>query len=196
MCLSELNSSYIEIDECRPKHSIISQFSVTDSANVFQLNQVNELQISDSLKEFDTFLISINALTQDLLNSLESIVETDQTPIALFVEKHQPEMLETAINAGVSYYFEGVPSLDRLPAIIDLAKCRFKQLHTLKSELSKVQTKLDDRKLIEKAKGILMQKNKLSEDQAYQQIRRSAMNRSITMAKLSQQVISVYEMAD
>ena len=157
-------------------------------------------QTSDGLVELvnkhepDVLVISATFVDAAMLDQLIKVNEACPLPVAVFAKQSTNEILETAISAGVDSYVIDDTQAHRVPTIIDLSIARFKQMHRLAEELEQTKDKLTERKLIERAKGIIMQQKNLSEDQAYGQMRKSAMNQGQSMAELSRRVISVFEM--
>ena len=144
----------------------------------------------------DILVLSIDSLSASALDQLIKINAENPVPVAVFARQSSEEMLKTAICAGVDSYVVDDVQEHRLSTILDLAVARFEQFNNLAKELEQTKEKLSERKLIARAKGILMQQKNLSEDQAYTQMRKSAMDQGQSMAELSRRVISVFEMLD
>ena len=144
----------------------------------------------------DILVLSIDSLSPSALDQLIKINAENPVPVAVFARQSSEEMLKTAICAGVDSYVVDDVQEHRLSTILDLAVARFEQFNNLAKELEQTKEKLSERKLIARAKGILMQQKNLSEDQAYTQMRKSAMDQGQSMAELSRRVISVFEMLD
>jgi response regulator NasT len=109
----------------------------------------------------------------------------------MFADNADQDVIKQAIQAGVSaYVYDGIKSIAHSGITGQVASARFQAEQELKNELADVQGKLSDRKLAEKAKGILMQQKQLPEDEAYQLLRRTAMNRNMRIAELAQQIIT------
>lgn len=160
---------------------------------------VNELQaLPSSIVDNSpaALLVSSETLTNALLQCLLGVLEHTPIPIAVCVRMHNPLTMKAALRAGVAAYIVDEVQIERLPVIIELAMERFEQWQTLRSQLKATELKLAERKLIEKAKGILMQQKRLSEAEAYAQMRRSAMNQGESLGRLAQNMIDVFEMLD
>ncbi|MEO0368531.1 MAG: ANTAR domain-containing protein [Pseudomonadota bacterium] len=106
---------------------------------------------------------------------------------------HDETLLSSAIQAGVSAYCIGEIEVEALGVQISQARIRFEECNSIKTELSQIKDKLEARKLISRAKGFIMKQKQISEDEAYGQLRSSAMNQGLTMEELSRRVISVFE---
>lgn len=142
----------------------------------------------------DVLVLSVDFLDAGMLDQLIKVNDTSPLPVAVFAKQSTTEVLKTAISAGVDSYVVDDVQEHRLTTIIDLAVLRFNKTHSLCEELEQTKEKLSERKLIERAKGIIMQQKHLTEEDAYVQMRKSAMNQGQSMAELSKRVISVFEM--
>ena len=178
------------------KHQLNEKLAGGALNNVILISNTDSL-LSD-IKQYqpDILVMSVEFLSSSTLEQLILINEEQPLPVAVFAQQTSQEILKTAICAGVDSYVVDDVQAHRLKTILDLAIARFEQFHSLAKELEQTKEKLSERKLIEKAKGILMQQKNLSEDEAYTQMRKSAMNQGQSMAELSRRVISVFEMLD
>ncbi len=142
----------------------------------------------------EALILSVDFLDSPVLEQLTKVNSSCPLPVTVFARQSSKEVLKTAICAGVDSYVVNDVTTHRLQTILELSRARFKQFHRLSEELERTKEKLSERKLIERAKGILMQQKGLSEGEAYGQMRKSAMNEGRSMAELSRRVISVFEM--
>lgn len=101
--------------------------------------------------------------------------------------------MKAAHTAGVSAYWVGSSAYHNLVPNIAFAQMQHERTHAIEQELKVTQKRLDDRKWIEKAKGLIMQQNGLSEPEAFTQLRTSAMRKGITLGEISKRIISVFE---
>ncbi len=141
-------------------------------------------------------VLAIDFLDAQTLAQLSSVHSQNPMPIVVFADQHSPDVVKTVVSAGVSAYIVDDVQAHRLPVILDLAVERFKQMNLLSNELQQTKEKLSERKIIEKAKGIIMQQKHLSEEEAYSQMRKTAMNQGQSMVVLARRIISVFEMLD
>jgi response regulator NasT len=112
----------------------------------------------------------------------------------MFAERSDQETTENAIRAGVSAYVVDGLNPDRLKPLVEVAIARFREFQALRQELAETRSKLAERKVIEKAKGLLMQKKQLNEQEAYQALRKMAMDRNQRLGEVAQNVIDVMEL--
>ena len=146
--------------------------------------------------DVDVLILAVDFLDAQTLEQLIKLNKNDPLPVVAFARQHAPEVMKTVVDAGVSSYVVDDVQAHRIPVIIDLAVVRFAKMNSLNSELQQTKEKLSERKLIEKAKGILMQQKHLSEGDAYAQMRKSAMNQGQSIAELARRIIDVFEMLD
>jgi response regulator NasT len=116
-----------------------------------------------------------------------------QRPVVLFVEQASPGVVSAAIEAGVSAFVVDALEKHRIKTIADIAHTRFEELKKLRAELQRSRNALDERKLIERAKAILMEARNLTEGQAYAFLRKSAMNQNRKIAEVASAVLAASE---
>ncbi|RBP53457.1 ANTAR domain-containing response regulator [Arenicella xantha] len=181
----------------------VKQFSSSDFlAEKLRDQNFEALEVSESAKQLldkvkvmtpDVLILSVESLDPETLQQLVEINDIAPLPVIVFARRHAPELVQKVIEAGVSSYVVDDVRAHRLPVIIDLAVFRFNQMQSLCTELNETKARLSDRKLIERAKGILMEQKQLTENEAYTQMRRSAMDHGQTMVELSKRIIEVTE---
>lgn len=139
----------------------------------------------------DIVIIETDSPDRDTLENICVVSRDDPRPVVLFTHDGDGEKIRAATQAGVSAYVVNGMAAERVGPIIDAAVARFEQFQALKRELDEVEQKLADRKVIERAKGILMQSRKLSEEDAYRALRKQAMENNARLAEVARQVIAV-----
>lgn len=143
--------------------------------------------------EATTLIFAVDVVDQELVRCISEINAVSPLPIAVFAKHHSAELLQALIVSGVNSYIVDDIAAQRLPVIVNLVETRFAHEQKIRHELIDTREKLAERKVIEKAKGLIMTQKKISEDQAYTQLRKSAMNQCRPMADLAKSVISVFE---
>lgn len=138
-------------------------------------------------------LIGVDFPCQTVLNWVAALHETYPCPTVMFSCDERAETIQAATQAGVSAYAVGTLTHARVKTIIDAAVARFYEFRALQEELEKTKTDLAERKIIERAKELVAQQRGCNESQAYQILRKMAMNRRKRLAEISQDVISVTE---
>ena len=110
-------------------------------------------------------------------------------PIAMFVDRSDKGMIEAAIDAGVSAYVVDGLRQERVKPILDMAISRFNAFSRMARELEEARSELEGRKVIDRAKGILMKSRGISEDEAYRLLRKTAMSQNRKIAEIAQSLV-------
>lgn len=139
----------------------------------------------------DAVLMSTDAPDQGMLEQLRLIAAHRPLPVVMFTQDAGRDSIRAAVRAGVSAYVVDGLAPERIAPILETALARFEVAQDLGKELERARGKLAERKLVERAKGILMREKKLSEEEAYRALRTAAMNRSTSLTAIAEQVISV-----
>ncbi|MDD5394073.1 MAG: ANTAR domain-containing protein [Thiothrix sp.] len=138
----------------------------------------------------DIILIDMQSPDRDTLESLRNVSRETPKPIVFFAEQSDYETTRAAINAGVSAYIVDDLPGKRLKSVLEVAIARFQEYQKLKEELEDYKSRLQDRKDVDKAKGILMQHRNLSEEEAYQLLRKMAMDRNMKIGEAARNFIA------
>jgi response regulator NasT len=141
----------------------------------------------------DVVIVDMDAPSRDALDHLRSISRELPRPIVMFVDQSDAAMAAEAVRAGVSAFVVDGLSAKRIKPIIEVAIARFQIVQTLHTELERTKESLADRKLIERAKGVLMERRGLSEAQAYMALRKMAMNQNKRLAEVARSLIAVVD---
>jgi len=141
----------------------------------------------------DVVIVDMDSPDRDTLEDMQRITSEQPRPIVMFVDETDSESIRTAVRAGVAAYVVKGASAERIRPVLEVACARFEEFQALKSELARAQSTLADRKLIERAKGILMQKRGLSEEIAFQMLRKMAMNQGVRLAEVARHVLAAAE---
>lgn len=137
----------------------------------------------------DVVIIDTDSPSRDTLEHLIVMSLNAPRPIVMFTHDGDTEKIRSATRAGVSAYVVGTLPDERLKPVMDAAIARFEEFKALRNELNEVNTKLAERKVIERAKGLLMKQRGIDEDVAYSMLRNMAMNQNIRLASLAEQVV-------
>jgi len=142
----------------------------------------------------DAIIVDTDSPSRDTLENLCTITESCPRPIVMFASDPARESIRQAVRAGVSAYVVDGLAPERVTPIIETAVARFEAFQQVKDELASIKNKLSERKIVEKAKGILMKSGKLTEEAAYRALRKQAMDRSLQIVEIARQVIAVSEL--
>jgi len=142
----------------------------------------------------DMIIIDSESDARDVLEHIVIATRDEPRPIVLFTEDQAPASVDAALAAGVSAYIVAGLQAERIKPVLDVALARFKRERKLQGELLDTRRQLAERKLIERAKGLLMARHRMSEDQAYQKLRSMAMNKNLKLAELAQRILDVEDL--
>ena len=142
----------------------------------------------------DVILIDLENPSRDVLEQMFQVSRAVRRPVAMFVDQSDQASTEAAVDAGVSAYIVGGLQKERIKNILDLCISRFNSFARLREELERTRTALEERKVIDRAKGILMKARNLSEDAAYVLLRKTAMNENKRIAEVAQSVVTAAEL--
>jgi response regulator NasT len=138
----------------------------------------------------DVVVIGLENPNRDRLEHFFSLSKALRKPVAMFVDRSDASEIEAAVEAGVSAYVVDGLKKERVKAILDMAISRFNAFSRLTRELEDARGALEDRKLVERAKAILMKSRGLAEADAYALLRRTAMNQNRKIAEIAQSLIT------
>ena len=139
----------------------------------------------------DIILIDTESPSRDVLEQLAAVSTSAPRPMVIFSDDGHNEAIRAALRAGVSAYIVDGIAPGRLDPIMRIAMERFQADQTLRAELEETRTRLAERKVVERAKGIVMKQRGCSEDEAFASLRSLAMQRGLKLGEVAQQVIDV-----
>lgn len=139
----------------------------------------------------DVIIMDCESPDRDTIENLRTVARENPKPIVMFVEDGDGGLAKEAVRAGVSAYIVDGLTSARIQPVIEVAIERFKMFDGLQRELVKSKEDLEARKVIERAKGILMDKRKISESEAFASMRKLAMTESITIKQVADKILSV-----
>ncbi len=151
---------------------------------------LRELSVLDP----DMVIIDLANPSRDSLEQMFQISRSVPRPVAMFVDHSDTSMIEAAVEAGVSTYIVDGLKKERIKAILDMSISRFNAFSRLKAELAQARTELDERKTVERAKAILMQRRSIQEPEAYALLRRTAMNENRRIIDVAQSILTAAEL--
>ncbi|RWN01662.1 MAG: ANTAR domain-containing response regulator [Mesorhizobium sp.] len=146
--------------------------------------------------EPDVIVIDLENPNRDMLENMFQLSRVVKRPIAMFVDRSDQASIEAAVEAGVSAYVVDGLRQERVKPILDMAISRFNAFSRMARELEEARSELEDRKLIDRAKGILMRSRGLSEDAAYTLLRKTAMNQNRKISEIAQSLVTAAGLLD
>ena len=142
----------------------------------------------------DVIILDTESPDRDTLEHLCMISRDQPRPIVMFTHDDDSEKIRAAIRAGVSAYVVNGLQSERLRPIMDVAIARFKEFQIMRRELENAESQLAGRKDLDRAKGILMKQRGWTEDEAYQALRKMAMDKGVKLSEVARQLVSVAEL--
>jgi response regulator NasT len=142
----------------------------------------------------DVIVIDTESPTRDVLEHVVIVSQSSPRPVVMFASDAGGEAIRDAVRAGVSAYVVDGLDAGRVNSIVEVACARFEEFQRLKIELAEANLKLSERKLIERAKGLMMRSRGLSEDDAYHALRKLAMSRKQRLGDVAQQVLDAADL--
>jgi response regulator NasT len=137
----------------------------------------------------DLIIIDAESRARDTLGHVVAATRDERRPIVLFTEDEDTSRVPEAIAAGVAAYVVAGLAAERVRPVLDVALARFRHEQALRGELAQARQELAQRKLVERAKGLLMRRHGLAEAEAYARLRRAAMDTGMKLADVAQRVI-------
>ncbi|MFM2050120.1 MAG: hypothetical protein RL682_611 [Pseudomonadota bacterium] len=163
-------------------------------ADVFLTERLAQLQP-------DMIIVDAESDARDALEHVVMATRDARRPIVMFTNDHDTSNARAAVAAGVSAYIVAGLQPDRIRPILDVAMARFEQEQALRqelantrSELHELSTALQDRKVIDRAKNMLMQRQQLTEDVAYAKLRKTAMDKNLKIVDVAQRMLDVADL--
>lgn len=188
--MNTLNILLIEdetADQLLEKILVTKGYSVTSAAT--SKTNIQSL-IEDST---DIVIFNIDS-PKKYFQDIQHLNQKQSLPIIIFASDDTTDTINQIVKAGVSAYVVNGLETNRVNSIINIAMARFKEQQQLKSELEKTKSKLEERKLIDRAKGILIKTRGFTEDDAYHTLRKLAMDRNIAIGEMAKNVIAMAEL--
>ena len=144
----------------------------------------------------DVIVIDLENPNRDMLESMFQLSRAVKRPIAMFVDKSDEASIEAAVEAGVSAYIVDGLKQERVRPILKMAISRFNAFSRLSRELEETRGELENRKIVDRAKGLLMRSRGVSEEEAYALLRRTAMNQNRKIVEIAQSLVTAASLLD
>jgi response regulator NasT len=161
---------------------------------VERLSEMNNLLQRIYAIDPDVILIDLENPSRDVLEQMFQVSRAVRRPIAMFVDQSDSASIRASVDAGVSAYIVDGLKKERIKSILDLCISRFNAFSKLQQELERAKSDLEDRKTLDRAKGILMKAKGLSEEEAYRLLRSTAMREKKKIVDIAQSIITAAEL--
>jgi response regulator NasT len=136
------------------------------------------------------FILAVRNCDSDMMALVDMLLRQQPMPVVIFTDVYDAQVEKQAIELGVSAYVVDGLQPHRVLPLLSTARNRFLQQQTMRQQVQSLETKLAERKIIDRAKGVLMQQRQCSEDEAYRLLRTTAMNQNMRLAMLAKQVLA------
>jgi response regulator NasT len=193
--LSDLSLTIAIVDESRSRAAIIEEgLREAGYTKIVTIGEMTNLLARLYAADPDVVVIDLENPSRDVLEQLFQVSKLVKRPVAMFVDQSDTRMINQAIEAGVSAYVVDGLKKERVKSILDMCIARFHAYARLQNELDQAKSALEERKIVERAKGLLMKHKGISEEEAYALLRRRAMNEKKKIGEIAQAVVTGLEM--
>jgi response regulator NasT len=166
-------AGYVDVQHIREMHNLLARIYALDP---------------------DVILIDLENPSRDVLEQMFQVSRAVRRPVAMFVDQSDSEAARASVDAGVSSYIVDGLKKERIKPILDLCISRFNAFSKLQDELERTKSALEDRKIIDRAKGIVMKLKGLTEEEAYVLLRSTAMREKKKIGDIAQSIITAAEL--
>lgn len=188
--MSSRMPSVVIVDENAARASIIEAGLIgAGHEQVTIINDMSGIVAKIASIAPDVIVIDLQNPNRDMLEDALQLSRAVNRPVAMFVDKSDNEMMQLAIDAGVSAYVIDGLRQDRVKAILDMAVSRFNAFSKLERELEEAKTALENRNVIDQAKRLIMTSRAMSEDEAYKLLRKTAMNQNRKIVEIAESLV-------
>lgn len=139
----------------------------------------------------DLIIIDTESPSRDVIEHITFISRDQPRPIVMFSADRESETIRSAVRAGVTAYIVDGLSEERIQPILHVAVERFEAEQALRQELASAKSELSERKLVERAKGVIMKQKNVDEEEAFRTLRKFAMDRGVRLAEAADQIIQI-----
>jgi response regulator NasT len=183
------------VDEQPERQAVVAEMLKTVGCEVVaSLTPEDDLLAQVADVRPDVVIIDMESPSRDTLESLRSVQSAIPRPMVMFSQDDNGEIIRRAVDAGVSAYIVDGIKAERVRPILEAAMARFEQYQALEAELHKTRDQLESRKKVDRAKGILMKERKLTEEEAYALLRKTAMAQNKKISEIAEVIISAVDL--
>lgn len=182
------------VDEDRARAALLEQ-ALNDAGYsvIARIDTSEDLPGEVQRNQPDVIIIDLDSPDRDTLEHMHTISRDQPRPIVMFAENDDREAIHKAIKAGVSAYIVDGLSSNRVKPVMEVAIARFREYQALRDELTKAKISLEERKLVDRAKALLIKRQGMSEEEAHQALRKFAMDRGQKLSEAAKNIISVMD---
>ncbi|MFT6450949.1 MAG: response regulator NasT [Halocynthiibacter sp.] len=185
------NISIVVVEKDRERaHLIVDSLREAGDYDIHVVAEESGLARRISERNPDVVLVDVASPSRDMLEELTLASSPMERPVAIFVDRSEDGLTKAAIEAGVSAYVVDGLRADRIKPIMDAAIARFHMFQRMRLELETTKLALEERKVIDRAKGILMKARGIGEDDAYALLRKTAMDQGRKVAEVASALVT------
>lgn len=191
-----MNPARVMLVDDTPTRSALLEQALLDQGLtvVCRLESAQGLIKNVEVHQPDVIIMDLKSPDRDTLENMTVLNQHNPKPVIMFSDEGDSQIISQAVQAGVSAYIVDGLNPHRVKPILDVAIARFREYQALRKELKQTRDQLADRKIIDKAKGLLMKTKGLDEEQAYHAMRKMAMDQSKPLVDIAQNILSVMEL--
>jgi len=188
---AESSPKIVIVDESPIRAAILEEgLREAGFTRVVHISEMQSLLARIYAEDPDVILIDLENPSRDVLEAMFQVSRAVRRPIAMFVDQSDAASIQASVDAGVSAYIVDGLKKERIKPILDLCISRFNAFSKLQDELDRTKSALEERKVIDRAKGILMKSRGLSEEAAYTLLRKTAMNQNRKISDIAQSLVT------
>lgn len=192
---ADLSFKIVIVDESPIRAAILKE-GLRDAGftSVEHIPEMHNLLAQIYALDPDVILIDLENPSRDILEQMFQVSRAVRRPIAMFVDQSDAASIQQSVEAGVSAYIVDGLKKERIKPILDLCISRFNAFSKLQDELDRTKSALEDRKILDRAKGLLMKAKGLTEEEAYVLIRSTAMREKKKIGEIAQSIVTAAEL--
>jgi two-component system, response regulator / RNA-binding antiterminator len=192
---AESSPKIVIVDESPIRAAILEEgLREAGFTGVVHISEMQSLLAKIYAVDPDVILIDLENPSRDVLEQMFQVSRAVRRPIAMFVDQSDAASIRESVEAGVSAYIVDGLKKERIKPILDLCISRFNAFAKLQDELDRTKSALEERKVIDRAKGILMKVKGLTEDEAYVLLRSTAMREKKKIGEIAQSILTASEL--
>ena len=194
MC-AEQSPKIVIVDESPIRAAILEEgLKEAGYTDVVRIGEMHSLLARIYAHDPDIIVIDLENPSRDILEQMFQVSRAVRRPIAIFVDQSDAASIQASVDAGVSAYIVDGLKKERIKPILDLCVSRFNAFARLQDELERTKCALEERKVIDRAKGILMKVKGLTEEEAYVLMRSTAMREKKKIGEIAQSILTASEL--
>ncbi|MBR0693384.1 ANTAR domain-containing response regulator [Bradyrhizobium lablabi] len=192
---AESSPKIVIVDESPIRAAILEEgLREAGYTGVVHISEMQSLLARIYALDPDIIVIDLENPSRDVLEQMFQVSRAVRRPIAMFVDQSDAASIQASVEAGVSAYIVDGLKKERIKPILDLCVSRFNAFAKLQDELDRTKHALEERKVIDRAKGILMKVKGLTEEEAYVLMRSTAMREKKKIGEIAQSILTASEL--